>query len=145
MTRIAQALKDKKRLIRDITTLQSRIQHNNSVIEGNGFKTDNMALYVELSGKKKELNELKAKIFKANIKIYPKILAMDEMKSMIQFLRSIDTSEGKVMGGRYGGETIITKCAQLNSTFITDEITKFEKEIEKIQDEIDAYNAKTNI
>lgn len=142
---LSQALKKKKRLVHEIQSIQTKIQTNNSILATNTFITENDKLLAELELKKWDLIDLKLKIFKANLKIYDKILEMGEAKSHIQFLRAIDTSDGDIEGGRYGSETIVKKKAQLTKTAIETEIKEYETKIESLQDIIDEFNAKTKI
>ena len=142
---IAQALKKKKRLIHEIQTIQARILSTNSILFSNVFDLDNHQRLTELIFKKQELVALKSAIFLANIPIYEIILQLGEYKSYIQFLRGLDTSTGDQVGGRFGGDIIVTKKAQITQPENESEIKRIEKIIDDLQDKIDEFNAVTKI
>lgn len=142
---IAKALKVRNKLVGEINTLKDRMTRANSTLEGNEFKTDNTALYQEYMNKVSTLISLKAAIAKANVPVNALIYELSEAKDRIEFLKRLDTESGKVAPERYGLASIITKIVQFDAKKVQEEIEKTETLIEKIQDELDAFNAKTVI
>jgi len=145
---LAKALKKKNLLTNEINKICSRLYNSNSYIKENKANVDyNAKEQLELFlSKKDELVNLKSKINIANVTIQPLIYKLSELKDNINKIGSINTNSGIIVGGRYSEvegkveyEAIITKKD------IDSMITKFEAEIESIQDRIDTYNHTTFI
>ncbi len=96
------------------------------------------------------LIRLKIIIFTASIPVRDTILILAEAKSRISFLKGIDTHEGKgkstdyIGGGRYVDADIAFSTA-FDVVWVRTEITKGEEQIDKLQDELDAFNHKTEV
>lgn len=139
---IAQAMKQKNRLIKKIRTLGEDIQSENSMLEGSERQVDVKATMEKREALVKELIQLKMRIFRASEPMRDKILRMGELKGQIQFLGSINTRHGKV--SEYG-DTVITYEAVYTRTWVREQIEAAEKEIDEIQDQLDTFNHKTEV
>ena len=92
-----------------------------------------------------ELVSLKAKIHQANIPIAEKIFRLGEIKNIISRMRGLDTKEGKVRDRYSTNDNAIEYRAYMN-LFNKDLLIKnYEEELEKLQEEIEAFNAITKI
>lgn len=140
---LAQALKAKKKLLKEISDLQSKIQSNNSVMVGSPVYYKTRELMETLNKKVEELTTLKISIQTANIPILGKMYEMAELKSHVQFLRRINTQEGKKL------ERFQESILEYVSDYKVDEIDRMIKEaeekIDSLQEEIDQFNHSTNI
>lgn len=145
--KLAKALKTKNRIAGQIALTQRLIEENNVTEGENKPAHDVRALYSELRLRQVELAELKGKISNANSPISERIFKMAEMKAAIAFLRTLSTKDGKfLVEGRYGHEsTERTYSATLKSTWVEEEVKKLSEMIDKLQDEIDEFNATTEI
>lgn len=141
---LSKALKIKNRIAKEIKDLQTIISQNNSSVVGNKASFDIKESYDELLTLKNKLGELKMKINIANSGIVGKMVEINELKSHIVFLRTIDTSEGMTNISRY--ETnLVEKTAVFDALFIRNEVKNTQTKIDSLQDEIDKYNATTTI
>ncbi len=143
---ISKALKAKNSLVKDISTLSSKIQQYNSSIVGseNPYNTKN--LLTELDTKTKELIALKTALNIANAPIQPSIYEISELKSMVSRLKSIGTQSGKSLSHRFHGESApIEYVAQITTLELEDIIKGRELEIEALQEKIDTFNYTTQI
>jgi hypothetical protein len=140
--RLSKALKRKNALGRDIYTLQTRARKHNVVVEGNKRAYSVREIIEELESKTNELVELKTAIAKANEKIQSKIFRMNEIRIMISFYSSLDTKEGR-SGSRFDTELVYT--AEMGELELDAKIDELKKELENIQDDIDAHNMTTQI
>lgn len=140
---LSQALKAKKKILKEISELQSKIKDNNSVMEGSPVYYKTRDLMETLNEKIGELTKLKISIQTANIPILGKMYEMAELKSHVQFLRRIDTKEGKRL------ERFQEKIIEYVSEYKIDEIDRMVKEaeekIDSLQEEIDQFNHSTHI
>ncbi len=80
---IKQALKQKNKLIKQISENTKLMQQYNSIEEGNERPYNISELFLNIVEDTKELSELKAKIHRANGPVLEDIFLMAEMKSLI--------------------------------------------------------------
>lgn len=141
---VAQALKKKARLLKEITDKWNTIHKHNSIIVGNPRKYN---IKEELENVEKlmlELVELKEKIHKANQPVYHKIFRMSELKSQLKHLNSINTTEGSEKD-RYSSGTPTQYEVDVDEIFKNALIKLKNDEIDLLQDELDYHNATTQI
>ena len=142
--KLRRALKVKKQLLKEITELQTKIAKNNSVLENNFEKREysTKEIYNELLEKINQLVTLKLVIAKANENIQYEIYMLSEYKSLVTFLKTVNTNNGVV--SEYGKD-LITYKAEMTQKDIEDIIKALEKQIDSMQDTIDEYNAVTEV
>lgn len=142
---VAQALKKKARLLKEINDKWTIIRSNNSIISGNPRKFDIRKELEEVSKLVDELVELKAKIHLANSKVYSKIFLMSELKTTLRNVEGIPTTEGTVDNGRFGSTSNILYEVDFDEISKRNLIKKLSEEIDGLQDELDYHNATTQI
>lgn len=96
------------------------------------------------------LIRLKIIIFTASNPMRETILTLAEAKSRISFLREIDTHEGRGKSNDYSHsrgyvDFEIDFSAAFDIIWVRSEIEKCEEQIDKLQDELDVFNHKTEI
>jgi len=158
--KLAKALKLKNRLAGEITRLKGIIQTRN-VVESGHEKIYDVQYIVETGLPKviKNLVSVKTGIALANAKEahgsvefyqttpYWKIFMISEIRGLIDALRKMDTKNGKVSEYRgMGAEVISVEYVGLVKQQDVDRIVlAYEKDIDRMQDELDAYNATVDI
>ena len=85
---------------------------------------------------------MKAAIQKANVPVYDKIFMLSELKNVIIKLKRIPTEEGEI---RYGNSEPLIRTVIFNKLTIDNLIKESEDQIETIQEELESYNATTEI
>jgi hypothetical protein len=140
---LAKALKLKNKIGANIKKIGQRIQQSNSYLVGNKISYSVRPLLEEYASEVNKLTNLKTKISQANQPINEKIIKMAEIKAEITMLNGMNTTEG-THTARYGQEaaTYAVQIAQVEKDKM---IASLEEEIEKLQDELDTYNATTLI
>ena len=151
---ISKALKEKNRAVGRINEFQSKIRSNNKFVEGKTPDFNSQDLLLKLQEEWAYLIELKTKIALANVGIADKLIKLAEAKSELTFWGDFatryagpatDIGEKNV---RLGTEWTV-QPEVTHSTIPTKEIeeqkVRVQKLIEDIQDEIDNYNATTQI
>ena len=133
-----------------IATLQKDIQDHNSIPSGQDRKIDVNKMMEELELAIKDIIRLKLIIFQASNPMRETILTLAEYKSRISFLREIDTHEGKNktndhMRGFGYNDGEIEFSAAFDLLWVRKEISKCEEKIDKLQDELDIFNHKTEV
>jgi len=141
---IKQALKQKNKLIKEISENTKLMQQYNSIEEGNERPYNISELFTRIVEDTKELSELKAKIHRANGPVLEDIFLMAEMKSLIQALKKTDCTSGKSNRDRYGSAEIVLSV-EMNIVERNNKIKQLENRIEEIQDKLDVFNANTQI
>lgn len=142
--KLSKALKEKNKLIKEIDVYFKRAASNNSVIEGGKSDYSSKDQIEKGLEKIEELVALKAKIQAANQPVQDKIFRLSELKSLILRLRHIPTTDGP-QAPSYRSEVAVSYNAEIKKIDIDQMIEKYEKEIETIQEELDAFNHTTDI
>ena len=140
---IARALKEKNRLAKEIERLWSAVQSENSCLETHKRTVDvkNALETIKLYGTK--LVELKTKIGNAyRGEMFRKIHLLDETKNRLAKLSNTNGSED--FEESYRG-TKITRTAVFNEEMLLAMQRKLQGEANRLQDEIDAFNANKKI
>ncbi len=141
---LAQALKEKNRIVGEIANLWKLLQSENSCWEPHTRSIDIRETLDTINLYTAKLIELKTKIGKANHGNLENMYALEEVKSRMAKIDGIDTEEGV----RYEG---VREERELHCTAI---ITKTEclamkkqlqLECNQLQDALDTYNAITKI
>ncbi|MGX1928007.1 DIP1984 family protein [Flagellimonas sp. 2504JD4-2] len=144
---IIQALKEKNKLVKKTLELQNRITTYNCVIEGNPRAYDPKDELVELDKTIEELIKIKTKISRANKSVQEKIYRLSELKTKINFLKVIPTTEGKAPSGKgyYAQSEMHVWVSSIKAKERDKHILELEKEIDIIQKELDDHNYNTTI
>ena len=141
---IKQALKQKNKLIKEITEKTKLMQEYNSIELGNERPYSVNSLYYEVIDASLELSKLKAKIHRANVPVLEDIFLMAEMKSTIQALKKVDCTSGKSNRNMYSSTEIIL-TVEMGIVEKNNKIKELEEKIEEIQDRLDIFNTNTEI
>jgi hypothetical protein len=143
--KLSKALKEKNKLVREIHDLKNKISQYVITEENNESPYNVHELASELNLKKKELVQLKTKIQIKNIDILEKMYTLSELKDTLLWMRGLP--KGETNGREYrNGEYIMIKRISAFDVKDTDQLIEtIQVEIEKIQDQIDEYNATTDI
>lgn len=140
---IAQALKEKNKKVAKIQKLWEKIHRYNSTQEGSERPYSSKELYEIVEQEITNLVELKTRIHEASAPIRKEIFALSEMKSFIQKVRSINTTQG-VYRDRYDSTTSVM-VAELDIKWQDATIELIEEKIEASQEKLDQFNHTTQI
>lgn len=139
--KLAKALKMKKRMALDLTDLLSKIQRQNIYVEGNPPLKPTTELLEEYEQKLAKYIEFKTKIQIANAPIFSKIFELAETKGYLQGLNRFQTD----IDNSYVQPGQKEKKSSMSMTEKEDLIKLAKDKIEKLQDELDAFNATNDI
>ena len=140
---LARALKERSRLAGKLKRDFDIINRENSVIRGSERSFDLRAVYAECRELHERLVALKRVIAAANAPIAGKLAEMDEIKSMISYLRGVNTEAG-FKPRNYSSEKDLFEVV-LDAVEMSDEAERLQKRAEELQDEIDVFNATTEV
>ncbi len=146
---IAQGLKEKNRIAGRIAELEKKISRNNK-FHSNRPPVDNVAeLFERLTLEKSSLIRLKHQLAVANAGISNELADLAETKGMIKFLETLPTgvSGYPVQTHDYTTNRVIdsdyTIEYSLDQKNVDNLIQSYRSLAEKLQDQIDNYNATT--
>ena len=140
---LARALKERSRLAGKMKWNFEIINRENSVISGSERSFDLDVVYAECLELHERLVALKRVIAAANAPIAGKLAEMAEIKSMISYLRGVNTEAG-FKPRSYSSEKDLFEVV-LDAAEMSDEAERLQKRGEELQDEIDVFNAMTEI
>jgi predicted nucleic acid-binding Zn-ribbon protein len=143
--KIVRAMKEIKRLKGEVKALQHRASSCLNTLEGNTFQEKFSDLLTELDAKKTRITTLKNGVMIANVQgsMFKKVLELGELKSHIDFIRELEPQEG-LTEARYGSESQ-KHISQWNVAEKNKEVQKLQSRINALTDELDEFNAKTDI
>lgn len=144
---LAQALKQKNRLAGELVRNQQILQRENARRSDSVSKVDREAVWNRIQQLSEELGELKGKITTANVGIYPALERMAELKARIAYVNSLPKREGEEVQfvGRDQEKLTYTWDSHINQTTADTMVAEIQKQIDTLQDQVDAYNATTQV
>ena len=145
--KLAKALKEKNRLVGEVNRLKGLIMRDNSLetkyLEGKNRTKQ----WLDYTAAVEALVAIKTAIFKANTGIYRTIVLMSEKKAELGWITSLNTTNGVQETPNYRGEGVIKTeySAYITQDGIDTRIVELQKEIARLQDELDEFNATVTI
>lgn len=154
--KLFKALKIKNRLVGELNLLRTAVRRDNVAWirttadnETRGKRAaDPKGILDKIAEKTTELIALKTAICKANVGIYHKISRMAECKASIDFLEGLRFAGDDDVHSDYTGKTVwVTRHEDVfySKEAACAEIERLRKEIERLQDDVDEYNAVTEV
>jgi hypothetical protein len=144
---LSQALKQKNRLAGELVRQQQILQRENARRSDSVSTVDRDVVYQKILSLSDELGELKGKITQANVNIYPALERMAELKSRIAFIQGLAKREGEelVFVGRDQEQVKYQWDSYINQEKSDETVADLQEQINDLQDEVDAYNATTEV
>ena len=146
---ISKALKTKNRLTSRITQVKSQIRAHNAYIVDKTIPVDEIKIQIKVPELLQELDSLtnkliavKSAIGKGNVGSVDKIFRLSEAKGLLAYWEIVDCTEGRA--GGYGHDNDV-KRVQVSLTEKNKIVSELQKLTEKLQDELDEYNATTRV
>lgn len=147
---LSKALKIKSRLVGELNRIRDIIRRDNSHKDANDREIENRSKFMDIIKRGEDLVKdivaIKAAIARSNIHVYEKIFYMDELKSFIDFIRTVNVMDAEEYNYTTSGERIATKrISYMSQDDIDNILLSTQREINEIQDELDEYNGSTII
>lgn len=140
---LARALKERKRLAGQIASAVDLVSQENVKVAGVPRPFDVRAMMAGVEASVERMIALRTVICQANARLAPKLVELDEVKSMISRLQSISTDADPYYNEEQKRD--IQREAVLGKKDVLDKIEAFQKRADALQDAIDEYNAKTQV
>lgn len=143
--KLSKALKLKNKKIREYNEVVTKMLRSNSY-DVDSKKVYNAAeLLKEAETKLNDLIAFKAAIHSTSEPIRSTIFKLGETKSFLGNFNGISVREGLVKDSSYGGQTVTTYAVDINEVEKAAYIKKLQDTIETLQEEIDTFNATTEL
>ncbi len=143
---ISKALKEKNRLVKKIQTDTQNMLSNNSHIVGTKVNYDSKVLLNSIIKDTAELVSLKTKIHRASDPVRDVIFNLSEFKLLLSRLQVLNTQSGLVVSTGYNsGKVEVEYETTISFEDKSSLIKDLELYIEENQDQLDIFNAKTEI
>lgn len=143
---IAQGLKHKNRLIGKLEKQREIFRRENARRSDSLSGINRATLFLDLNNLQKDLIETKARINQASAPISSKLVELAELKGEINFINTVPTREGeekvRITDTHY--DTYVWE-SYMNQHFKDRYVEELEGKINSLQDEIDKFNATTEI
>lgn len=141
---LAYALKAKNRLVKRIAELEKRIRAHNMVNANSQRPFDLDALLEELQAEVEKLVQVKSAISAANAPIQENIYRLAELRGLAAYYQSIET-ENPYAYAMYASGNVVEMDIHFGPERLAKLTEETEARIDEVQDEIDRFNAKTEI
>ena len=142
---MARALKEKNRVAGRLAKARELVARENSRDKNVPRGIDVSETYALAKTLRDRLVAIKTAIAEANSPIVSKIIELDEVKSEISYLNGLDVKEGKFVSGNYGTRIETELEAVIRQPQVLDEVTALQARADRLQDELDEFNATTKI
>lgn len=140
MITLAQALKEKNRIVGEISRLWELVENENSCWESHTRSVDVKETMKTIEFLVQKLVELKTKIGKANEGNLANMYALEECKSQMSRFSKLNTLEDV----RYRGvndDKMEMRSAEITAQEVLQRNKTLQRQCNQLQDELDAYNA----
>ena len=142
---IARALKEKNRIAGRLAKARELVGEENSRDKSVPRGVDVAEMYAQAKELRDRLIAIKSAIAEANKPIVSKIIELDEVKSEIAFLNGLNVKEGNFVTTNYGSRIESEIDAVIRKQQVLDEIAVLQARADRLQDELDEFNATTKI
>lgn len=142
---IARALKEKNRVAGRLAKARELVGRENSKDKNVPRGIDVSETYTLAKTLRDRLVSIKTAIAEANGPIVSKIIELDEVKSEISYLNGLDVKEGRFVETNYGSRIETELEAVIRQPQVLDEVTALQARADRLQDELDEFNATTKI
>ena len=143
--KLTKALNQKNKLVAKLNSAWAKLQKYNSTIVGATVPYKSDALLGEVETVQAELVRLKTALHKASEPVRDKIFLLSELKTSAKRLASLSTVSGPQIDHYGRKETPTVYVAIIGEVDQEKMVAAKEKEIEKLQEELDQFNYNTEV
>ena len=142
---LAKALQRKNKTARKIKKVSDDICSHNSIIAGNEAEINVLQLNNERCDLMNYMVFLKTAIHNACKPVRDKIFRLSELKASISFYNSLSTRHGKAPASHFASSETVEYRATIRKADVDKFVADLERQIDDLQDELDAFNHETQI
>lgn len=142
---LSRGLKEKNRLAGKLAQLREQISGSNSHEAEVPQDVDVTKAMAEAKEVEQRLIAVKTALAKANAEIVGTIIALEEVKSEIVWLKGLNTKEGTFKSRSYGETTVEVYKTTIHGAEKLAMIDELQKRANRLQDELDDFNSSHRI
>jgi hypothetical protein len=142
---ISKALKLKNKLVSEYNEVVVKMVHSNCREEGRKKHYNSKDLYQKSLALMDQIIDIKTAIHKASEPVRSKIFEIGEYKSFLTKVGALNTTEGAVKDSGYGATSYTNYIVDFTEEEKQVLLEELKSVIEKLQDELDAFNATTEV
>ena len=143
--KLSKALKLKNKKVNEYNNLITKMVSHNSYDIDTKKVYNSQSLYMSAIDAREDLIKFKTTIHLTSEPIREKIFRMGEYKNLLMNLNRLNTTEGVVKSRGYGESDKSTYACSINEEKKVEMMEWYQNAIETIQDEIDVFNATTEL
>ena len=143
--KLSKALKLKNKKVNEYNNLITKMVSHNSYDMDTKKVYNSQSLYMSAIDAREDLIKFKTAIHLTSEPIREKIFRMGEYKNLLMNLNRLNTTEGVVKSRGYGESDKSTYACSINEEKKVEMMEWYQNAIETIQDEIDVFNATTEL
>lgn len=143
--KLSKALKLKNKKVNEYNNLVSKMVNHNSYDIDTKKVYNSQSLYMSAIDAREDLIKFKTAIHLTSEPIREKIFRLGELKNFLMNLNRLNTTEGIVKSRGYGESDKSTYACSITEEQKVEMMESLQTEIEDIQDDIDAFNATTEL
>ena len=143
--KLSKALKLKNKKVSEYNTIVTKMVSYNSYDIDSKKVYNSKELYNEVVTKLLDLVKFKAAIHTTTEPIRERIFELAELKNLLMNVNRLNTTEGKVKSRGYDGSDVSVYACDIVEEEKVQIMQALQNSIETIQDEIDAFNATTDL
>lgn len=143
--KLSKALKLKNKKVNEYNNLVNKMINHNSYDIDTKKVYNSYSLYMSAIDAREDLIKFKTAIHLTSEPIREKIFRLGEYKNLLMNLNRLNTTEGVVKSRGYGESDKSTYACSINEEQKVEMMEWYQNEIENIQDDIDTFNATTEL
>lgn len=143
--KLSKALKLKNKKVNEYNNLVNKMINHNSYDIDTKKVYNSYSLYMSVIDAREDLIKFKTAIHLTSEPIREKIFRLGEYKNLLMNLNRLNTTEGVVKSRGYGESDKSTYACSINEEQKVEMMEWYQNEIENIQDDIDTFNATTEL
>jgi len=143
--KLSKALKLKNKKVNEYNNLVTKMVSHNSYDIDTNQTYNSTELYMEVIDKREDLIKFKTAIHLTSEPIRENIFRLGEYKNLLMNLNRLNTTEGVVKSRGYGESDKSIYACSINELQKVEMMEWYQNAIENIQDEIDVFNATTEL
>ena len=143
--KLSKALKLKNKKVNEYNNLVTKMVSHNSYDIDTNQTYNSTELYMEVIDKREDLIKFKTAIHLTSEPIRENIFRLGEYKNLLINLNRLNTTKGVVKSRGYGESDKSTYDCSINELQKVEMMEWYQNAIETIQDDIDTFNATTEL
>ena len=138
---LARALKEKSRLIAKIGEIRKMVIDYNAVDLGIRRPVSVRDIVAKAEQLRENLFRIKTAIDEANVPISRQLIEMMSLRTLIAYYQQLDTAEVRTFRNHDDEDVKVTRDVVINQVEVLQKVAELQEKVERLQDEVDEFNA----